>query len=291
MAEQLYPETYPFMSKETFDQVSDVMWGRYVYEYYTCYIDSRAEWNDEDIREEALYAMGLAHGLRLAALENTSQPTGYQYGYRDQYSALSDEGGYQLGCTSQCDPRFGRHYHYTPHVPQSMAQTPLSPPPRPVLSFSELVRTPSESAALQRQDSMSDDRSAPRQDGRDYANGNFGTERPHAETFSSSQQTPFLDENNQNSYIPYLYDLYVGMAHQPSYNQPMETEVPGMRLPGNLEAFHHPGEGIAAVSGAPTNSDGRNVGPSSSVQSSERESSEREGSGTENEDWVDLGTN
>ena len=269
MAEQLYPETYPFMTEETFDQVSAVMWGPNNYDYHTSYILSRTEWCDEDIIEEALYATGLAHGLRLAALENTSQPTGYQNRYRDQSSALSDEGGSQLGCTSQCDPRYGRHYCYTPHVPQSMAQTPLSPPPRPVLSFSELVRTPSESAALQRQASIANDRSAPRQDGRDYANANFGTGNPYAVIFSSP----------------------LGTAHRPSYILPMETEVPGMKLPGNLEAFYRPGEGIAPVSGAPKSPDGRNVRPSSSVQSSERESSKREGSEPENEDWVHLGTN
>ena len=186
MAEQHFPQTRPFMSKETFDEVSFEMWGRSDYDYHASYIASRMEWYDDDIREEALYASGMAYGLRLAALERTSQPIRHQNGYRDQSSALSDEGGCQFGCTSQCDPRYGEHYCYASHLSQTMAQTPTSQSSRPVLPVSGVARTPSESAALQRQASMFNDGSAPRQDSRDYANGYYGTERPYAKTFSSS---------------------------------------------------------------------------------------------------------
>ena len=239
MAEQQYPQTSLFMSKATFDQVSFEMWGRSDFDYHS-YILSRNEWHDEDIREEASYATGLAHGLRLGLLKARSQRISYQNEYRDQYSALSDEGGSQLGCTSQCDPTFGRHYCHTPHLPQSMAQTSSSPPPRPVLSFSELVRTSSESAALQRQASLVNDRSAPRQEGRDYPYGDIGTEPPFAKTFSSSQLTP------------------LGM--------------PTQNLPLGFEAFYRPGEWIRPVSGAPTSPDGRNVrhSPSDSPESRPR---------------------
>ncbi|KAM0796309.1 hypothetical protein BDR22DRAFT_966249 [Usnea florida] len=319
MAEQQFLQSRPFMSKETFDQVSAAMWGRNDYDYHASYIFSRTEWYDDDIRDETLYATGLAYGLRLAALERTSQPVGHQ---NDRSGAFSDEGGCQLGCTSQCDPRFGKHYCYTPHVPQSMAQTPPSQSSRPVLSFGGVARTPSESAALKRQASMLNDRSAPRQDSRDYAIPDFGTERPYAKK-SSSQLTP------------------LGMALQPPYTLSTETEVPGMKLPGNLKAVNRPGQGIVAVSGTPTSPDGRNVRPSqcdspesrlrakiplhekshssaaarsdksvrlttvanqwgfevkggyanTSIQPNKTESSKPEGSETDNEDWVDLGMN
>ena len=324
MAEQLLPQTHPFMSEETFDQVLGVIWGRNDYDYHAHYITSRTKWYDDDIREEALYATGLAYGLRLAALERTSQVIRHQNGYRDQSSAFSDEGGCQLGCTSQCDPRFGKHYCYTPHQPQATAQTPPSQSSRPVLSFSGVARTPAESAALQRQASMVNDRSAPRQDSRDYPYSNIGAQHPYAKTSSSSSQlTP------------------LGMATQPPYILPTETEGPGMKLPGNLKAVYRPGQEIMAISGPPKSPDGRNVRPSPSgspesrlraeipqhqklqspaaahndnivryttvghrsgfqldgayaytpIQSSETESSKPEGSETDNEDWVDLGMN
>ena len=322
MAEQQLLQSRPFMSKETFDQVSAAMWGRNDYDYHASYIFSRTEWYDDDIRDESLYATGLAYGLRLAALERTSQPVS-QNGHRDRSGASSDEGGCQLGCTSQCDPRFGKHYCYTPHVSQSMAQTPPSQSSRPVLSFGGVARTPSESAALKRQASMLNDRSAPRQDSRDYADRDFGTERPYARTLSSLLLTP------------------LGMALQPPYTLSTETEVPETKLPGNPKAVNRLGQGIVEVSGTPTSPDGRNVRPSpsesaaprlraqiplyekphsqaaahndksvrdttvgsqwgfemkrgyadTSIQSSETERSKPEGSETDNEDWVDLGMN
>ena len=318
MAEQQLLRSRPFMSKETFDQVSAVMWGRNDYDYRASYIFSRTEWYDDDIRDETIYAAGLAYGLRLAALEETSQPVRYQDGHRDRSGAFSDEGGSQLGCTSQCDPKFGKHYCYTPHVPQSMAQTPPSQSSCPVLSFSGVARTPSESAPSKLQASMLNDRYAPRQDSRDYADRDFGTQCSYAKISSSFQLTP------------------LGMA---PYILPTETEVPGMKLPGNLKAVHRPGQGIVAVSGAPTSPDGRNVRPSPSdspesrlrakipvhekprspaaahndkpirdttvgnqsgfevkgryadttIQPSETERSKPEGSETDNEGWVDLG--
>ena len=288
MAEHQFSQSSLFMSKETFDQVSFEMWGRIDFDYHS-YILSRTEWYDEDIREEAAYAMGMAHGLRLGALKETSQRIGYQNEYRDQSSALSDEGGCQLGCTSQCDPRFGRHYCYTPLLPQSMAQTPLSPPPRPVLSFSELARTPSESA-LQRQASMVNERFAPRQEGRDCANERFGTEHPCANTFSSSPLTP------------------LGMTPQTPYILPPEPEVPEMNLPLGFKAFYGPVERIGSVSGAPTSPEGMNTRPSPSDSPESRLRAEiplrqkpqssaagrndkPEDSENDNEDWVDLGTN
>ena len=293
MAENLYPQTFPFMSKETFDQVSAVMWGPNDYDYHTHYITSRTEWYDEDLREETMYATGLAYGLQIAALERTNQPISHQNGYQDQPSALSDEGCYQFGCTSQCDPRYGRHYCYTPHVPQPLAQTPPSQPPRPVLSFSELARTPSESAALHRQASIVNDRSAPRQDSGDYSYGNFGTERPYAKTSSSSSQLSPL-----------------GMATHPSYMLPRETEVPGTKLSGNLKAVYRPGQGVVAVSGSPTSPDGRMVHqtPSDSAAfhfgaemplrqkphspaAAHNDKAVGDTAVSDNEDWVDLGTN
>ena len=275
-AEQLLLGTYPFMSKKTFDQVLTVMWGRNDYDYHTQYINSRTEWFDEDIVEEAMYATGLAYGLRLAA------------SHRDQSSALPSQSA------------------------------------RPVLSFEGVARAPSALAALQRQASMVNDKSAPRQDSRDYPSSNFETEHPYAKTSSSS--SPVTPR---------------GMAPQPSYTLPTETEVPGIKLTGDLKAVNRPGQAVVAVSGAPISPNGRSARPSPSdspesrlpaeipqhqklqfpaaflndnivryttvgspsgfeldgvcaytpIQSSETESSKPQDSETDNEDWVDLGMN
>ena len=283
MAQQHFPQARPFISKETFDQVSAVMWGQSALDYQISYIFPRTEWNDSDIREEALYLTGVLFGFRLAAQHKTSQPIRHQNGHRDQSSALNDGGGCQLGCTSQCDPRFGKHNCYTPHLPLGMAQPPPSQSSRPPIPFRSVARNPFEIHALQRQAAME-------------------------------------------------------LACRQRYLLPTATEVPGMQLPGGLKAVYRPGQGIVAVSGAPTSPDGRTVllplpnsaasqpraeiplhqkpqtlaaaysdgtsrnatftGQSGarldeacvnpSIQSTERESTEPGGFETDNEDWVNL---
>ena len=71
------------MAKETFDQVSTVMWGHNALDYSKNYLSQRAHWNDFDIREEALYYAGLAHGIRSGqigsgASQKPSQPMIYR---------------------------------------------------------------------------------------------------------------------------------------------------------------------------------------------------------------------
>ena len=270
MAQQNLPEAYLFMSEEIFDQVSAVMWGYSDLDYHTHYISTRMQWNDTDIREETLYSTGLAHGLRLAALQDASQPIRHQSGHRDQSSVWTDGGGCQFGCTSQCDPRYGKHYCYTPPLNDTMAQSPPRQSSQRVLYFKGVpqAQAPFEIAASHR---MVNHRSAPRQDSWDHPHREYGTEPPYAKTFSSSQLTQ------------------IGMAPRPPHILPTETEVPGMKLPGNLKAVYRNGEGIVAVSGAPASPDGSNVLPSlsDSPEASERESNEPEGSETD-EGWINL---
>lgn len=245
MAHQNLPEAYLFMSKEIFDQVSAVMWGYSDLDYHTHYISTRMQWNDSDIREETLYSTGLAHGLRLAALQEASKPIRHQSGHRDQSSDWwTDEGGCQFGCTSQCDPRYGKHYCYTPPLSDSMAQSPPKQSSQRVLYFKGVPRAPVEITASHRRALMVNHRSAPPQDSWDHPHREYGTEPPSAKTFSSSQLT------------------LLGMAPRPPHILPTETEVPGMKLPGNLKAVYRNGEGIVAVSGTPASPDGSNVLPS-----------------------------
>ena len=62
------------MAKETFDQVSSVMWGQNGLDYQKNYVMTRSSWNDFEIRGEALYYEGLVYGLRLGASQKPSQP-------------------------------------------------------------------------------------------------------------------------------------------------------------------------------------------------------------------------
>ena len=252
MAQQNLPEAYLFMSKEIFDQVSAVMWGYTDLDYHTHYISTRLQWNDSDIREETLYSTGLAHGLRLAALQETSQPIRHQSGHRDQSNAWTDRDGCQFGCTSQCDPRYGKHYCYTPPLNDSMAQSPPRQSSQRVLYLKGVPRTAVENTASHRQALMVNHRSAPPQDSWDHPHREYGNEPPYAKTFSSSQLTP------------------LGMAPRPPHILPTETEVPGMKLPGNLKAVYRNGEGIVAVTGVPASHDGSNVLPSLSDSSESR---------------------
>ena len=68
----------PFMAKETFDQVSAVLWGQNALDYQKNYITPRVGWNDFVIREEALHFEGFAKGLRFRALQKASQSTIFQ---------------------------------------------------------------------------------------------------------------------------------------------------------------------------------------------------------------------
>lgn len=97
MAQLILHQGRPFMTKETFDQVSVVMWGRNALDYQNNYIAPRAHWNDSDIREEALYYAGLAHGLRLGASQQPSQPMIHSGCYRRPPSVLFDRYSHQHG--------------------------------------------------------------------------------------------------------------------------------------------------------------------------------------------------
>ena len=73
----------PFMSKQTFDQVSAVMWGQNALDYYTNYINPRLNWDDSDIHDEAVYFAGFARGLRVGTLQNSSRQTMTQHAQMD----------------------------------------------------------------------------------------------------------------------------------------------------------------------------------------------------------------
>ena len=86
MAEQNVLQNRPFMAKQTFDQVSAMMWGQGALDYHTNYIVPRVHWDDSDIREEALYFAGLAQGLRVGASQKSAQPMIHQDSSKDQSS-------------------------------------------------------------------------------------------------------------------------------------------------------------------------------------------------------------
>ena len=86
MAEQNILQNRPFMAKQTFDQVSAMMWGQGALDYNKNYIVPRVHWDDSDIREEALYFAGLAQGLRVGASQTSSQPMIHQVSSKDQTS-------------------------------------------------------------------------------------------------------------------------------------------------------------------------------------------------------------
>ena len=86
MAEQNLLQNRPFMAKQTFDQVSAMMWGQGALDYNKNYIVPRKHWDDSDIREEALYFAGLAQGLRVGASQKSSQPMIHQVSSKDQTS-------------------------------------------------------------------------------------------------------------------------------------------------------------------------------------------------------------
>ena len=82
------------MSPDTFDKVSAVLWGQNALNYQTNYIIPRAHWTDSDIRDEALYYAGVAHGLRLgAAAQKSNQPVMLQ----DKQSWYAGEGENEIG--------------------------------------------------------------------------------------------------------------------------------------------------------------------------------------------------
>ena len=74
------------MPKETFDQVSAVMWGQAALDYHKNYIVPRTYWDDSDIRDEALYFAGLGQGLRVGATQKPRQPVMHQASCKDQTS-------------------------------------------------------------------------------------------------------------------------------------------------------------------------------------------------------------
>lgn len=105
MAQQYPPQSRPFMAKETFDQVSNVMWGHNALDYHKNYLTPRALWSDFDIREEALYYAGVAHGIRSrqvgsGALQKPSQPMVY----RGNPTLGSSGSNYQSSCTQMGSP-------------------------------------------------------------------------------------------------------------------------------------------------------------------------------------------
>ena len=61
------------MPKHTFDQVSAVLWGPNTLDYLTNYVLQRTSWDDSDIRDEAVYYAGMAHGLQLGALQKPAE--------------------------------------------------------------------------------------------------------------------------------------------------------------------------------------------------------------------------
>ena len=115
MAQQYLQPSPPFMAKETFDQVSTVMWGHNALDYYKNYLTPRYLWSYFDIREEALFYAGLAHGIRSrqvgsGALQKPNPPmiyrgnptlgssgNDYQSGYNQMLSTFRTPGGSWTG--------------------------------------------------------------------------------------------------------------------------------------------------------------------------------------------------
>ena len=78
------------MSKQTFDQVSAAKWGKNALDYHTNYIIPRSHWDDSDIRDEALYFAGFAHGLRVGASQKQCQATMRQNWGQEQVIVLGN---------------------------------------------------------------------------------------------------------------------------------------------------------------------------------------------------------
>lgn len=96
------------MTKELFDLVSNEIWGHKALDYTNNYLTRRATWTDYDIRDEALYYEGLAHGIRSGqagsgAFQRPIQPmiyggmptlgysgNNYQYGYNPMASIFGN---------------------------------------------------------------------------------------------------------------------------------------------------------------------------------------------------------
>lgn len=103
MAEQNLLQNRPFMAKQTFDQVSGMMWGQGALDYHTNYIVPRVHWDDSDIREEALYFAGLAQGLRVGASQKPNQSKMNQGSSKDRTSVPVGVNGGQMGSRDPVD--------------------------------------------------------------------------------------------------------------------------------------------------------------------------------------------
>ena len=127
------------MNKQTFDQVSAVMWGRNALDYHINYIVPRAQWEDSDIREEAIYFAGMAHGLRLGASQKSDQPMMHNQG---QPSVFHGGNSYQPSNNQRGHPTLGEHGSFgaasEPQIPRQ-----LRPIPHPGSVLSPGVQTTS----------------------------------------------------------------------------------------------------------------------------------------------------
>ena len=98
------------MSKQTFDQVSAAMWGKNVLDYHTNYIIPRSHWDDSDIRVEALYFAGFAHGLRVGASQKHCQATVRQNRGEEQFIVVGDGKDKKLVSDESGHPRLGEQH-------------------------------------------------------------------------------------------------------------------------------------------------------------------------------------
>ena len=128
MAEQNLLQNRPFMAKQTFDQVSAMMWGKGALDYHTNYIVPRTHWDDSDIREEALYFAGLAQGLRVGASQKPNQSMMNQGSSKDRTSVPVGVNSGQMG--SRNPARLAAFQAHVVHHPGTSYRPGVAAPPR-----------------------------------------------------------------------------------------------------------------------------------------------------------------